>query len=73
MNLPLIEDLVKELPLHAQWEVRYFAEFLRAKYQKTTPGKRLRQDWAGALSKYRHQYTSVELQKKALEWRNQQT
>ncbi|MCK4762670.1 MAG: hypothetical protein KAW12_10780 [Candidatus Aminicenantes bacterium] len=30
---------------------------------------KLRQDWAGALSEYKNQYTSLELQKKALDWR----
>ena len=30
---------------------------------------KLSQNWAGALSDYRDQYTSLELQKKALEWR----
>ncbi len=32
--------------------------------------KFLRQDWAGALKDLRDQYTSLELQKKALEWRD---
>lgn len=32
-------------------------------------GKKLRQTWAGALRDYREQYSSLELQKKALEWR----
>lgn len=32
-------------------------------------GKKLSQNWAGALKEYRSQYTSLELQKKALEWR----
>lgn len=31
--------------------------------------RRLSQDWANSLSDYRSQYTSLELQKKALEWR----
>lgn len=30
---------------------------------------RLSQDWANALSDFREKYTSLELQKKALEWR----
>jgi hypothetical protein len=30
---------------------------------------KLSQNWAGALSDYRNQYTAIELQKKALEWR----
>jgi hypothetical protein len=32
-------------------------------------GGKLKQNWAGALSDYREKYTSLELQKKALEWR----
>jgi hypothetical protein len=31
--------------------------------------KSLSQNWANSLSDYRSQYTSLELQKKALEWR----
>ena len=31
--------------------------------------KKLRQTWAGALKDYREKYSSLELQKKALEWR----
>ena len=31
-------------------------------------GRRLRLDWAGALRAYRDRYTSLELQRKALEW-----
>jgi hypothetical protein len=30
---------------------------------------KLRQNWAGALKEYKGQYTSLELQKKALDWR----
>jgi hypothetical protein len=29
----------------------------------------LRQDWAGALRDVKNEYTSLDLQKKALEWR----
>jgi len=60
--------MMKGLPFYAQLEVRDFVTFLRTKYIRK-PTKQLRQDWAGALSKYRHQYTALELQKKALEWR----
>lgn len=63
-----IEELVKELPQELQQEVRDFMELLLKKRARKT-GKRLRQDWAGALREYRAQYTSLELQKKALEWR----
>ena len=68
MNPKPLEELVKELPPQIQDEVRDFVESLLAKRHRA-PGRRLRQDWAGALRDYRDQYTSLELQKKALEWR----
>jgi DNA-directed RNA polymerase specialized sigma24 family protein len=36
---------------------------------KSHSRKRLRQTWAGALRHYRSQYSSLDLQKKALDWR----
>ena len=63
-----LEELVKELPPDCQEEVRDFVEFLLERRGRKRGGK-LRQDWAGALKEYRDQYTSLELQKKALEWR----
>lgn len=63
-----IEELVKELPPDSQAEVRDFVEFLLEKKRRKSAAK-LRQNWAGALSDYREQYTSLELQQKALEWR----
>lgn len=64
-----LPDFVKELPADIQIEIRDFAEFLLAKRRFKT-SKPLRQNWAGALREHRHAYTSVELQKKALEWRS---
>ncbi len=69
MSKPL-EELVKELPSDIKSEVRDFAEFLLAKRTKKAP-KKLRQDWAGGLSDLSGQYTAIELQKKALEWREE--
>ncbi len=63
-----LEELIKQLPLELQVEVKDFTEFLLEKRKRKTR-KKLRQDWAGALEKYRDKYTSLELQKKALEWR----
>jgi hypothetical protein len=63
-----LEELVKELPPDCQEEVRDFVEFLLERRGRKR-GRKLRQDWAGALKDYRDQYTSLELQKKALEWR----
>ncbi len=71
MNLSTtsIDEMMKGLPFYAQLEVRDFVTFLRTKHIRK-PAEHLRQDWAGGLSQYRHQYTSQALQKKALEWRN---
>ena len=63
-----LDELIKELPPASQAEVRNFIEFLLEKRKKKTTGK-LRQTWAGALSDCRDQYTSLELQQKALDWR----
>ncbi len=59
---------IKKLPPDLQREVEEFVEFLTNK-QARKRGRKLRQDWAGALKEYRDQYTALELQKKALEWR----
>lgn len=63
-----LSELVEELPPHMQREVRDFVEFLLARRGRE-PGKKLGQDWAGALRDYRGRYGALELQKKALEWR----
>jgi hypothetical protein len=63
-----LSELVEELPPDVQREVRDFVEFLISK-RSHAPGKKLRQDWAGTLRDYREEYSALELQKKALEWR----
>jgi len=63
-----IEDIVKNLPLELRREVEDFVNFLIQKKARRH-GRKLRQDWAGSLKDYRDEYTSLELQKKALEWR----
>ncbi len=63
-----LEERIKELPPELHQEVIDFVDFLLEKRVRQG-GKKLRQDWAGALKDYLGQYTSLELQKKALEWR----
>jgi hypothetical protein len=61
-----IEELFEELPVELQHEVEDFARFLLE--TKVHPKQRkLRLTWAGALSEFRGQFTSLELQKKALD------
>jgi len=63
-----LKDLIEQLPPDLQKEVRDFVAFLLERRRRKY-GRKLRQDWAGALRNYRDQYTALELQRKALEWR----
>lgn len=66
--MPKIGEMIKKLPPELQKEVEGYVKLLIEKHARK-PGKKLRQDWAGALKGYRDKYTSLELQKKGLEWR----
>lgn len=71
MNIAVkpLEELIRELPPTLRAEVRDFVEFLLTKHAR--PGERkLRQDWSGALRAYQPQYTSLELQHLASNWRS---
>lgn len=63
-----LERAIRELPPELQREVE---EFVQTLAKRRTGGKRryAKQDWGGALEHLRDEYTSLELQKKALEWR----
>ena len=63
-----LEEMVAKLPPELQQEVEDFVQFMIEKRARKA-GKKLRQDWAGALKEYCDQYTALELQKRALEWR----
>ena len=62
-----LKELIDQLPPQLQREVQDFVEFLLEKKLRRKQ-KKLRLTWAGALREYRDQFTSLELQKKALEW-----
>lgn len=53
-----------------QAEVEIIVLEVEKSKRKKEKGKLL-QDWAGAIRDYKEQYTSLELQKKALEWRGE--
>lgn len=67
-SIQSLPDFISELPGDIQVEVRDFAEFLLTKRQPKA-SKPLQQNWAKGLQEHRQQYTALELQKKALEWR----
>lgn len=55
-----IEEMIRELPLELRREAQDFVEFLQGKRMRKA-GRKLRQDWAGALQELRDQYTSLAL------------
>jgi hypothetical protein len=63
-----IEHAVRLLPPEIQDQVREFIESLLAEQKTPTKVAKPKLDWRGALRDLREQYTSVELQHKALEW-----
>lgn len=68
-SMTTIDKIIRELPPHLRQEVEDYALFLLSRERKKT-GVILKQDWAGGLAALKGSYTSVELQKKALEWRS---
>ncbi len=68
MESTIIEK-IRELPPELQEEVIHFIDFLRTK--KSSKGKKKPNlEWIGGLKAYRDQYTALELQKKASDWRD---
>jgi hypothetical protein len=65
--MPDINEILSQLPPEKIEKVREFAESLLPREVSSEPHK-LSLKWEGALSEYRDRFTSLELQKKALEW-----
>jgi hypothetical protein len=63
-----LEEIMDELPPDIQVAILRILNAFSVQ-NNNKPKRKLRQTWAGGLSDYRDQYTSLELQKKALEWR----
>ena len=63
-----IEETVRHLPPDSRVKVQIYIDSLMEE-RKKHPARPLRQDWAGGFSEFKSQYTSIDLQKKALEWR----
>lgn len=65
-----IEGKIRELPDDLRREVLNYVEFLLTIYKnKEASTKKFKFDWEGGLSELRGEFTSVELQHKASEWR----
>ena len=63
-----LAETIRILSPEAQRQVMDFIRRLTGT-SKPLPGSQLKQNWAGALRRYRQQYTSLDLQRKAFEWR----
>jgi len=70
MHEERIEMKIQKLPEEVKRQVLDFIEFLSNKYEnREISPKNFIFDWEGGLSDIEEQYTSVEFQHKALEWR----
>ncbi|MGA1839047.1 MAG: DUF2281 domain-containing protein [bacterium] len=65
-----IETKFNKLPDYLKEEVEDFIDFLIIKKKISKKKKLPKLDWIGGLKEYRNQYTAVNLQKKASEWRD---
>ncbi len=63
-----VEVKIKRLPQSLKKEVEDFVDFLIEKKCKKT-SKKPTLSWIGGLKEFKDRYTSLELQKKANEWR----
>ncbi|RJP60529.1 MAG: DUF2281 domain-containing protein [Deltaproteobacteria bacterium] len=65
-----IEVKMRKLSEDLRREVLDYVDFLLSKYQdRETARRKFKFDWEGGLSEIRENFTSVESQHKALEWR----
>ena len=70
MHEETIEMKIQELPEEVKRQVLDFIEFLSNKHRnREISTKDFIFDWEGGLSDIEEQFTSVEFQHKALEWR----
>ena len=65
----MLSKRLDKLPPHIKREALDYIEFLVKKYQRPGSRKAWKFKWEGCLSHLKKQYTSVELQHRASEWR----
>lgn len=65
-----LEKKISQLPENLQKQVSNYIDILLIQISTPKQKKKFKLDWAGGLKEYRDQYTALELQKKALEWRD---
>lgn len=68
-SLKTIERKISQLPPNLVVKLDNYLDFLLSQKTVKKDTKVLTQTWAGGLKEYKKKYTSIELQKLALEWR----
>jgi hypothetical protein len=68
-NLKTIEKKINQLPPSLVVKLDDYLDYLLSQKKVKKDTKVLTQTWAGGLKEYKKKYTSIELQKLALEWR----
>jgi hypothetical protein len=63
-----LAELIESLPPDERQRVEEYIAFVSKERSEKSNGKDFRFDWAGGLSEFKGKYTSIELQKKAMEW-----
>ena len=68
-SLKTIENKISQLPPGLVLKLDDYLDYLLSQRKIKTNSSFLRQSWAGGLKEYHNEYSSVELQKLAIEWR----
>ena len=70
MNVKEINKKIKQVPPHLVPEIMDYIDFLITKYSKSSQKKKpFNFNWQGGLSEISKEYSSVDLQHKAMDWR----
>ncbi len=67
LSVDAVEPVLKKMPPDIQRKVLKYIEALSARTAKRQPG-RMKFVWAGCCADISKEYTSVQLQKKILDW-----
>ena len=63
-----LAEMIEGLAPDERQRVEEYISFISKEHSAKTNGKDFRFDWAEGLSEFKGKFTSVELQKKAMEW-----
>jgi hypothetical protein len=68
-SIKTIEKKISKLPPGLIIKLDDYVDYLLSQNHLNIQANKLKQTWAGGLKDYKNKYSSLELQKLALEWR----